>query len=179
MVLIDRMSTPSQHLQSMDMLSAAQERMNRLQDQVSSGKAISRASDDPSATQSAMKLRAEHTRLTQVKLNVDNGLLRLNATMDQVDSINNQLLRVQDLLVQGQQPSATANVRSALAAEVNVLKGNASLCHQLRLCGPPIVLRVKRCGDRLRQRRQLSRRHHGGLHACRPRFHRPHRRQWA
>ena len=29
MVLIDRMSTPSQHLQSMDMLSAAQERMNR------------------------------------------------------------------------------------------------------------------------------------------------------
>ena len=69
-----------------------------------------------------MKLRAEHTRLTQVKLNVDNGLLRLNATMDQVDSINNQLLRVQDLLVQGQQPSATANVRSALAAEVNVLK---------------------------------------------------------
>ena len=97
MVLIDRMSTPSQHLQSMDMLSAAQERMNRLQDQVSSGKAISRASDDPSATQSAMKLRAEHTRLTQVKLNVDNGLLRLNATMDQVDSINNQLLRVQDL----------------------------------------------------------------------------------
>ena len=122
MVLIDRMSTPSQHLQSMDMLSAAQERMNRLQDQVSSGKAISRASDDPSATQSAMKLRAEYTRLTQVKLNVDNGLLRLNATMDQVDSINNQLLRVQDLLVQGQQPSATANVRSALAAEVNVLK---------------------------------------------------------
>ena len=84
MVLIDRMSTPSQHLQSMDMLSGsrADESLAR---SMSSGKAISRASDDPSATQSAMKLRAEHTRLTQVKLNVDNGLLRLNATMDQVD----------------------------------------------------------------------------------------------
>ena len=50
MVLIDRTSTPSQHLQSMDSLSAAQNRMARLQEQVSSGKAFQRASEDPSAT---------------------------------------------------------------------------------------------------------------------------------
>ena len=68
--------------------------MAQLQEQISSGKAIQRASEDPSGTRSVMALRAEQTRMSQYAQNIDNGLLRLNATRIQVDSINDQLIKV-------------------------------------------------------------------------------------
>jgi flagellar hook-associated protein 3 FlgL len=126
MPLIDRISTPSQHLQSMDSLAAAQNRMAQLQEQVSSGKAFQRASEDPNGAQSAMKLRAEQTRMAQFANNIDTGLLRLNAARIQIDSVNDQLLRVRDIVTQGQQTNGlmTASVRSALAEEIDVLKSS-------------------------------------------------------
>ena len=77
MPLIDRISTPSQHLQSMDSLAAAQNRMAQLQEQVSSGKAFQRASEDPNGAQSAMKLRAEAHADTEERDVVRKGTHRI------------------------------------------------------------------------------------------------------
>ena len=123
MALIDRVTTPSQHLQSMDSLSAAQSRMARLQEQVSSGKAFQRASEDPSAVQSAMKLSSAQKRNAQAALNIDTGLLRLQTAQIQVDSVTENLLRAQSIVRQGQLASTTASERAALAAEIDVILG--------------------------------------------------------
>ena len=122
MVLIDRTSTPSQHLQSMDSLSAAQNRMARLQEQVSSGKAFQRASEDPSAVQTAMKLSSAQKRNAQAALNIDTGLLRLQTAQAQVDFVSQQLIRADSIVRQGQAANATASERASLAAEIDVIK---------------------------------------------------------
>jgi flagellar hook-associated protein 3 FlgL len=123
MALIDRISTSSQHLQSMDSLSATQYRLARLQEQVSSGKAFQRASEDPSAVQSAMKLSSAQKRNAQAALNIDTGLLRLQTAQIQVDSVTENLLRAQSIVRQGQLVSTTASERAALAAEIDVILG--------------------------------------------------------
>ena len=127
MALIDRISTSSQHLQSMDSLSATQNRLARLQEQVSSGKAFQRASEDPSAVQSAMKLSSAQKRNAQAALNIDTGLLRLQTSQIHVDSVTENLLRAQSIVRQGQLASTTASERAALAAEIDVIRQGLSL----------------------------------------------------
>lgn len=127
MALIDRISTSSQHLQSMDSLSATQNRLARLQEQVSSGKAFQRASEDPSAVQSAMKLSSAQKRNAQAALNIDTGLLRLQTSQIHVDSVTENLLRAQSIVRQGQLASTTASERAALAAEIDVIRQSLSL----------------------------------------------------
>ena len=124
MAIIDRLTTNTQNTRTMDSLAAAQNRMSRVQDQVSSGKAFERVSEDPNAARAAMSLRSEQMRVAQYTKNIDNGLLMLNATRLHVDSVNTQLLRARDLLIQGQSSTATANVRSALAEQIDVLKSS-------------------------------------------------------
>ena len=105
----------------MDSLSATQYRLARLQEQVSSGKAFQRASEDPSAVQSAMKLSSAQKRNAQAALNIDTGLLRLQTAQIQVDSVTENLLRAQSIVRQGQLASTTASERAALAAEIDVI----------------------------------------------------------
>jgi flagellar hook-associated protein 3 FlgL len=121
MTSISRMATGAQSLQNMDSVGAMSKRMAQLQEQISSGKAIQRASEDPGGTRAVMTLRAEQTRMSQYAENIDNGLLRLNATRTQVDSINDQLLKARDLVIQGQASNSTASTRSALAAQIDVI----------------------------------------------------------
>lgn len=121
MTSISRMATGAQSLQNMDSVGAMSKRMAQLQEQISSGKAIQRASEDPGGTRSVMTLRAEQTRMSQYAENIDHGLLRLNAARTQVDSINDQLLKARDLVIQGQSSNSTASSRSALAAQIDVI----------------------------------------------------------
>lgn len=135
MALIDRISTSSQHLQSMDSLSATQNRLARLQEQVSSGKAFQRASEDPSAVQSAMKLSSAQKRNAQAALNIDTGLLRLQTSQIHVDSVTENLLRAQSIVRQGQLASTTASERAALAAEIDVIRQGLSLAANAQFGG--------------------------------------------
>lgn len=124
MTLVDRLTTSAQNSRTVDSLAIAQSRMARVQDQVSSGKAFDRVSQDPNAARTAMSLRSEQMRVAQYAKNIDNGLLQLNAARIHVDSVNGQLLRTRDLLVQGQSTIATPSMRSALAEQVEVLRSS-------------------------------------------------------
>jgi flagellar hook-associated protein 3 FlgL len=121
MTSITRLATGAQSLQNMDSVGAMSKRMAQLQEQISSGKAIQRASEDPGGTRSVMTLRAEQTRMSQYAQNIDNGLLRLNTTRTQVDSVNDQLFKSRELVLQGQASNSTASSRSALAAQIDVI----------------------------------------------------------
>lgn len=138
MTLVDRLTTSSQNTRTMESLAAAQSRMSRVQNQVSSGKAFERVSEDPNAARTAMSLRSEQMRVAQYTKNIDNGLLMLNATRIHVDSVNSQLLRARDLLVQGQSSTATANVRSALAEQIDVLRSSILIDANAQFAGRPL-----------------------------------------
>jgi flagellar hook-associated protein 3 FlgL len=100
-----------------------QVRLARLQQQLSSGKVMTKPSDDPTAAQSALSLRAELARMTQFTRNADDGRAWLGTVDSTMQSMLAGVNRVRDIVVQGSSTgSMSANDRQALAAEVKGLR---------------------------------------------------------
>lgn len=99
-------------------------KMGRLQEQLSSGKVISRPSDSPTGTISAMQLRAEVRAAQQYARNADDGLGWLSTLDTTLTSGLSQVRRVRDLTLQGISSGAGSSQasREALAAEVDNLR---------------------------------------------------------
>ncbi|MFN3865146.1 MAG: flagellar hook-associated protein FlgL [Demequina sp.] len=75
--------------------------MSDLQAKLSSGKTIRRASDDPSAANRAMTLRADHAAATQAKRNADDGASWLAQIDTALQGAVNVVHRARELTVRG------------------------------------------------------------------------------
>jgi flagellar hook-associated protein 3 FlgL len=96
-------------------------RLNRLQGQLSSGKQITRPSDDPYGTSRALALRGELGGLDQFQRNVDDGTGWLNTCDTALGQMSDVMGRVRELLVQGGNDTAGPAERSAMADEIDQL----------------------------------------------------------
>lgn len=96
-------------------------RLTRLQDQLSSGKQISRPSDDPYGTSRALALRGELGGLDQFQRNVDDGIGWLNTSDTALGQMSDVLARVRELLVNGGNDTTGPASRAALADEIDQL----------------------------------------------------------
>lgn len=96
-------------------------RLTRLQDQLSSGKQISRPSDDPYGTSRALALRGELGGLDQFQRNVDDGTGWLNTSDTALGQMSDVLSRVRELLVNGGNDTAGPSARAAMADEIDQL----------------------------------------------------------
>ncbi|MDN4472388.1 flagellar hook-associated protein FlgL [Demequina zhanjiangensis] len=98
-------------------------KMAQMQGEMSSGKLITKASDDPNAAGRSMTLRAEKSATTQALRNAQDGqswLAQIDTTLQQ--SITS-LQRARDLTVQGASTgSASATSREAIAVELEGLR---------------------------------------------------------
>lgn len=97
------------------------DRLTRLQQELSSGKAIGKPSDDPYGTSRAMGLRGELAGLTQYQSDVDDGTGWLNTSDTALSQMSNVLQRARELLVQGGSDTADQTARNAIADEVDQL----------------------------------------------------------
>lgn len=99
-------------------------RLGATQQQLSSGKLISRPSDSPTGTVSAMQFRGEIRRMEQYVRNSDDGLGWLTTAEEAVSSAVAQTRRVRDLTLQGVSAGAgsSASAREALAVEIRSLR---------------------------------------------------------
>lgn len=97
------------------------DRLTRLQQEMASGKSISKPSDDPFGTSRAMGLRGELDGLTQFQSNVDDGTGWLNTSDTALSQMSNVLQRARELLVQGGNDTADQTARNAIADEVDQL----------------------------------------------------------
>jgi flagellin-like hook-associated protein FlgL len=102
-------------------LNDGMERLTRLQNELSSGKQITRPSDDPYGTSRAMGLRSELGGLDQCKRNVNDGTGWLNTSDTALGQISGVLQRARELLVQGASDTAGASARAAMADEIDQL----------------------------------------------------------
>ncbi|MFC5930074.1 flagellar hook-associated protein FlgL [Cryobacterium melibiosiphilum] len=95
----------------------------KLQEQASSLKAISRASDNPTAAASAMAVRTEQSAVAQYSRNAENGNNWLTTIDGALDTASSLMNKVRDLTVQGANDGAlSATAKEAIAVELEGLK---------------------------------------------------------
>lgn len=95
--------------------------LSALQRKMSSGKEITRPSDDPYGTSRALALRSEVDGLQQFRQNVDDGTGWLNVTDAALSKMGDALHRARELLVRVGTDSAGQRARDAAAAEIDQL----------------------------------------------------------
>ncbi|HZV72918.1 MAG TPA: flagellar hook-associated protein FlgL [Conexibacter sp.] len=96
-------------------------RVSDLQQRLSTGKQITKPSDDPYGTSRALALRGELGGLDQYTRNVDDGTGWLNTSDTALGQVSDVLGRVRELLVQGGNDTAGPAARSAMADEIDQL----------------------------------------------------------
>ena len=103
-------------------LQLALRRLATTQEQLSSGRVISRPSDNPVGTVSALRLRSSIRQTEQFVRNAEDGLGWLGAADNALVSSLDQMRRVRDLTLQGANGSNGPNERRALAVEILAIR---------------------------------------------------------
>ncbi len=102
-------------------LNIADGRLAGTQRKLSSGKQLTRPSDDPFGVGRAMKLRSELEATRQFKKNVDDGNGWTTATEAALSRITDVVQRARELLVDGGNDSNGPVAREAIATEIDAL----------------------------------------------------------
>lgn len=102
-------------------LNIADGRLASTQRKLSSGKQLTRPSDDPFAVGRALKLRGELEATRQFKKNVDDGNGWATATEAALSRITDIVQRARELLVDGGNDSNGPVAREAIATEIDAL----------------------------------------------------------
>ena len=124
-------------LTSLQGLYRNQEAVNRLQQQLTSGRTISRPSDDPTGTNKSMITRADTANAAQYTRNITDGTAQLATTDSTLQSMLEQSRKVRSLIVQAastgsmNQPAADA-VRTEIEGLRESLLGLANTVVQGR-----------------------------------------------
>jgi flagellar hook-associated protein 3 FlgL len=103
-------------------LSNSYERMGKYQEQLYTGKKISRPSDDPVVAVKAMNYRSDLTEIKQYQRNVGEIQSWMNNTDASLDEATNVLHRLRDLAVQITNDTNGSDERSSVAEEVSELR---------------------------------------------------------
>jgi flagellar hook-associated protein 3 FlgL len=102
-------------------LNSVSERLVRTQLKASSGKEISRPSDDPFNASRAMALRQDQAAVTQYQRNVQDARGWQEATEQALSSVTDAVQRARDLVVQGASDTLDRSARTSIAAELEQL----------------------------------------------------------
>jgi flagellar hook-associated protein 3 FlgL len=113
--------------------------IGKLQQQLTSGKSISKPSDDPTGTNAAMQTRQELAGATQYARNISDGLGYLDATDSALQNMISQVKKVRDLTVQGLNGGALSDAaREAIQTEVTGIRASLLGLANTRVQGQPI-----------------------------------------
>lgn len=95
-----------------------QARLADMQEQISSGQRISKPSDDPTGAAQILRLEQALSVTSQYQRNADNALNRLTLQESTLDSVQDSLIRIREIAIQGANPTINNNDRQSLAQEV-------------------------------------------------------------
>jgi flagellar hook-associated protein 3 FlgL len=107
---------------SLKHLSESYRRMGKYEDQLSTGKKITKPSDDPVVAMKGMTYRSNLKEVEQYKRNLSELYLWMDNSEAGIEQANNALQRVRELTIQGMNDSYSQEDRQAIAREVEQLK---------------------------------------------------------
>lgn len=108
--------------QSVFGLQSALFRVQESQNQLSSGKRVTKPSDDPAAATDALRYRSEIRRTDQFQRNVSDAQGWLNTADNTLTSSLDAIRRIRELVLQGVNATADASSRTAITQELTNLK---------------------------------------------------------
>ena len=113
-----RISTAQIFGKGVDAMQRSQAELVRTQEQLSTGKKLLAASDDPAGAVQALKLRERIGSVDQFARNAGMGLSRLNQEESVLNELSGALQRVRELTVQAGNATLTDDDRATIAREV-------------------------------------------------------------
>jgi flagellar hook-associated protein 3 FlgL len=102
-------------------LNRVNERLSRTENKLSSGKDITRPSDDPAAASKALTLREGLKANQQQQRNVNDGTAWADATETALSTMTDVVQRARELVVQGASESTDPASRTSIAKEIDQL----------------------------------------------------------
>ena len=105
-------------------LQANQSRLQRLQEQLSSGRQLNRPSDSPVQTVEAMQFRSGLRLAEQYVRNADDGLALLDVADKSLATAMEMTRRAQELTVQGRNAPSGPQAREAIATEIDSIRAS-------------------------------------------------------
>jgi len=120
-------------------LQASAGRLSALQQQLSSGRQITRPSDNPTGTVSALQLRAQLKQISQYQASATDALGWLTTVDSAYSSISSQLQQVRTLVVQGMNTgTGSASSNEALAQQVDQARASLLSLANASYLGRPV-----------------------------------------
>jgi flagellar hook-associated protein 3 FlgL len=107
---------------SMRNLSSSYARMGQLQEQLATGKKITKPSDDPVVAMKGMFYRSNLTSIEQYKRNLSELYLWMDNSEAGIDQANQGLQRVRELTLQGMNGTLSEEDKKAVAVEIEQIK---------------------------------------------------------
>ena len=95
--------------------------MSRLQEQISTGKKVNRASDDPAGARKILSLRSEDLRLDQYASNIQTATQSLDFNAAALSNTSDIVQRITELTMQGVSGATDQSGRTIIANEINQL----------------------------------------------------------
>lgn len=107
---------------SLKNLSNSYKQMGKYQDQLSTGKKITKPSDDPVVAMKGMFYRSNLSEVEQYKRNLSEAYLWMENSEAGVEHVNEALQRVRELAVQGSNGTLSETDKQAVAEEIDQIK---------------------------------------------------------
>ncbi len=117
-----RLSTSMMFQSSMKTMMDSQSEVNRLQQQISTGKRLLSASDDPAASAAVLQLREAKQQMEQYQVNSDAAEAQVGYQEAVYGDVTNILQRVRDLTLQGNSDTTNQSDRAIIAEEIDGLR---------------------------------------------------------
>ncbi|WP_307324868.1 flagellar hook-associated protein FlgL [Evansella vedderi] len=103
-------------------LSQSYQGLHRLQDQLATGKKISRASQDPVVAMNGMRYRTQVTEMAQFNRNLSEVYNWMDSGDSALDNVTSALHRIRELTVQASNDTYEASQRGNMAKEIRQLR---------------------------------------------------------
>jgi flagellar hook-associated protein 3 FlgL len=120
---------------SMRNLSSSYARMGQLQDQLATGKKITKPSDDPVVAMKGMFYRSNLTGIEQYKRNLSELYLWMDNSEAGIDQANQGLQRVRELTIKGKNGTLSDEDKKAVAVEIEQIKKDLVSVAETKVAG--------------------------------------------
>ncbi|WP_305806583.1 flagellar hook-associated protein FlgL [Stenotrophomonas sp. YIM B06876] len=120
----NRISTGTMFSQSVALMMAKQAKMNHLEQQISTGRRLVTAKDDPVASGAAVGLDRSLASLERMQLNAGNVQNRLGLQENTLAQVGDMMGRITELTIYANNPALASADKQSMVTEIEAIRGN-------------------------------------------------------